>query len=234
VLGPSIKGLRHAAKQGRLASGARFRIRRLDHQSLFTIVLTCTVIPAIWTASNWAFGAKLMPMTAACAALFFSCLVLIEQVVARDASRSGREFVPNVVPAVSAAPSASANALALTRMGSSAVDPAQAHFAPSAGEPEIESALPVATVRARGFRFFLAIGGALALAWLVGLLPALLVMMLLQARFEFGERLRIAIVLSVAMSVALWLVFDRIFSTPWPPSLLGDLVPQLRAMGGLV
>ncbi|MFL9965280.1 tripartite tricarboxylate transporter permease [Paraburkholderia sediminicola] len=246
VLGPSIKGLRHAAKQGRLASGARFRIRRLDHQSLFTIVLICTVIAAIWTASDWAFGAKLMPMTAACAALFFSCLVLIEQVVARDVSRGGREFVPNVVPAaavgamgveahaVPTAPSASANAPALTRMGSSAADPAQARFASSAGEPEIESALPVATVRARGFRFFLAIGGALALASLVGLLPALLVMMLLLARFEFGERWRIAIVLSVSMTVALWLVFDLIFSTPWPPSLLGDLVPQLRAMGGLV
>jgi hypothetical protein len=32
----------------------------------------------------------------------------------------------------------------------------------------------------------------------------------------------------------LWVVFGRIFSTPWPPSVLGNLVPQLRALGGIV
>src|SRR5262249_51126702 len=87
VLGPSVRGLRHAVRQGRVAQRVQFRIRRLDHQSLFTMVLICVVVAGIWSASDWGFGAKLMPMTAACAALFFSCLVLIEQVITREARR---------------------------------------------------------------------------------------------------------------------------------------------------
>jgi len=31
VLGPTLEGLRRAARQGRLASGLHFRIKRLDH-----------------------------------------------------------------------------------------------------------------------------------------------------------------------------------------------------------
>jgi hypothetical protein len=58
--------------------------------------------------------------------------------------------------------------------------------------------------------------------------------MLLVARFEFGERWRTSALLSIAMTVALWLVFGRIFSTPWPQSLIGDWLPALRQLGGLV
>lgn len=244
VLGPSIKGLRHAAKQGRLTSGMQFRIKRVDRQSLFTIMLICAVVAGIWSASDWAFGAKLMPMTSACAALFFTCLVLIEQVIARDVPKVERQFMPNVASAAASAqgpavpvPASSmpAPSVALNRSASA---PAAADHRIDVPESEHDPfdgpQLPISTIRARGMRFFLTIGGALLLAYLIGLLPALLLMMLLLAHFEFGERWRNALVLSVAMTVALWLVFDLIFSTPWPQSLLGNAVPQLRALGGLI
>jgi putative tricarboxylic transport membrane protein len=248
VLGPSIKALRHAAKQGRLASGMQFTIKRLDRQSLFTIVLICAVVAGIWSASDWAFGAKLMPMTAASAALVFSCVVLIQQVLARDVPRYAPEFLPTVASAAASAsavglpagaasdkPAASASRpVALQRAAIAASAPGEVRLEPATDDSHAASMLPVATARARGLRFFVTIGSALALAWLIGLLPSLLLMMLLLARFEFGERWRTSIVLSVAMTVALWLVFDRIFATPWPPSLLGDCVPALRALGGLV
>ncbi|MFL9900689.1 tripartite tricarboxylate transporter permease [Paraburkholderia fungorum] len=245
VLGPTFKGLRRAVKQGRLGSGLHFRIKRLDHHSLFTIGLIVVVVAAIWTASDWAFGAKLMPMTAACAALFFSCLVLINQVSAHDAPTC--EFMPTTaVPATAAAMQAHVQPLprrpaveprhdlALNRMTAATSvavpGPLETLDDDRFGAPT----LPMSTVRARGFRFFLAIGGALGLAYLIGLLPALFLMMLLLAHFEFGERWRNALLLSVAMTVALWLVFDLIFATPWPPSLLGDFVPALRGLGGLI
>ncbi|MFM0265436.1 tripartite tricarboxylate transporter permease [Paraburkholderia sediminicola] len=244
VLGPTLKGLRRAAMQGRLASGLHFRIKRLDHHSLFTIALIVAVVAAIWTASDWAFGAKLMPMTAACAALFFSCLVLVGQVGARDVPT--REFMPTAVPATASAMQAHARPLplqsaaaprrdlALNRTvaatSAAARGPSEAFDDDPFGGP----VLPMSTVRARGFRFFLVIGGALGLAYLIGLLPALFLMMLLLARFEFGERWRTALLLSIAMTVALWLVFDLIFATPWPPSVLGDFMPALRSLGGLI
>lgn len=251
VLGPTLKGLRRALKQGPLASGVHFRIKRLDHHSLFTIALIVAVSVAIWTASDWAFGAKLMPMTAASAAMFFSCIVLIGQVGARD--QPPRELRPAVMPATMSAAQARVQLaqslpcqptagprqdLALNRTGAllSTASPTSGPSLSQAFEGDLPGAppLPISTVRARGLRFFLAISGALGIAYLIGLLPALLLMMLVLARFEFGERWRNAWLLSVAMTVALWLVFDLIFATPWPPSLLGDLVPALRSLSGLV
>jgi hypothetical protein len=59
--------------------------------------------------------------------------------------------------------------------------------------------------------------------------------MLLLARFEFAERWRTSVLLSVLMTVALWFIFDRIFSITWSPSILGNVVPSLRdATGGLL
>jgi hypothetical protein len=120
---------------------------------------------------------------------------------------------------------ANANAAASVSIG--------AHGDPSLHDG-LASALDARTLYTRGVRFFASIAGALAAAAVVGLLPALLIFMLLVARFEFGERWRTSVVLSVAMTVALWLVFGRIFSTPWPQSLIGDWLPALRQLGGLV
>ena len=35
-------------------------------------------------------------------------------------------------------------------------------------------------------------------------------------------------------TIAIYLVFDRIFALPWPQSLIGDLWPGLRDVTGLV
>lgn len=94
--------------------------------------------------------------------------------------------------------------------------------------------LPAPILRARALRFFLWLAGVLAVAALIGLLPALFVLMLLLARLEFGESWKTSAVLSVGMTFALWFVFGRIFSTPWPSSVAGDFVPYLREASGLL
>jgi TctA family transporter len=94
--------------------------------------------------------------------------------------------------------------------------------------------LPAAILRQRALRFFLWLAGVLVVAALIGLLPALFVLMLLLARLEFGESWKTSAVLSVGMTFALWFVFGRIFSTPWPSSVAGDFVPYLREASGLL
>jgi putative tricarboxylic transport membrane protein len=88
--------------------------------------------------------------------------------------------------------------------------------------------------RIRALRFFLWLAGVLGVAALIGLLPALFVLMLLLARLEFHESWRTSAVLSAGMTFALWFVFGRIFSTPWPLSVLGDFVPYLREVSRLL
>ncbi|SAK45145.1 Tripartite tricarboxylate transporter TctA family protein [Caballeronia pedi] len=256
VLGPTIKGLRKTLRVRSQSSsrGAvpsfRLRLRGFDWQIVFTLVLTALVIVSMTFAADWAFAARLMPMTCACAALVFCCIVLIEQLFTREAATSDAKASSSFDA------SAPMGELALAGAGAHFSEPratvdaqantiakANANAAASAsigthGDPSLHdslaSTLDTRTLYTRGVRFFASIAGALAVAAVIGLLPALLIFMLLVARFEFGERWRTSVVLSVAMTVALWLVFGRIFSTPWPQSLIGDWLPALRQLGGLV
>jgi TctA family transporter len=88
--------------------------------------------------------------------------------------------------------------------------------------------LPANLLLARAARFFLVVAGALGLATLIGLLPAMFVLILVLARFEFKESWRTALLMAALMSVAIWFVFGWIFETPWPLSVLGDYLPHLR------
>ena len=86
----------------------------------------------------------------------------------------------------------------------------------------------------RATRFFVSLAVALGVMALIGLLPGLFLAMLLFAVLEFRERPRVGFGLAAGMTIALWLVFDRIFSMPWPQAMIGDLWPWLRSATGLV
>lgn len=205
ILGPAVrKGLK-MRKAGRQSGGVRpalrIGVRRFDHHTLFALVMFLFPVIAIWSARDWVYGAKLMPMTAASAALLFCVLILLMQV-----------FTVRYEGAPDAAPRAQ-------------------------GESDYEqysSELPAEVVRVRALRIFCWLVGGLAATFCIGLLPALLALMYLLARYEFGEHWKKSLILSVAMTIALWLIFDRIFSMTWPQSLLGDWVPALRAWGSLI
>ncbi|HEY8441065.1 MAG TPA: tripartite tricarboxylate transporter permease, partial [Xanthobacteraceae bacterium] len=67
----------------------------------------------------------------------------------------------------------------------------------------------------------------LAIAYGIGLLSGLFVLIVLHSRFEFGERWRTALISAVAVIGLSWIVFDRIFALVWPESILGDMVSTL-------
>lgn len=215
VIGPLVRRWIRNVKNSGTASAARqpkgrWVVRPLDHQTLFAFLMVLVPAAAIWSARDWNFGAKLMPMTAATAALLFCTLIFLRQIV---------------TTASDPATDVSAEATGGLAGGAGHMHEL-AHHAKT---------IPASVVRNRGLRFFGWIAGALAVAFCIGLLPALLIFMLLLARFEFGECRRTSVLLSVSMTVALWVIFDRIFAITWSPSLLGNMVPALRAAtGGLL
>ena len=119
-------------------------------------------------------------------------------------------------------------------------DPAAAPLGP-AEAPNMPGAMPIegpnvfsAALELRSIRFFFWLVGFLLLGAGIGLLPALCLLSFLLMRIEFAERWMMASVCAVVATVAIYLVFDRIFALPWPPALIGDLLPGLRDMTGLV
>ena len=104
-----------------------------------------------------------------------------------------------------------------------------------AGPLDLQAAgLSGRSVSWRAMRFFLSLGATLLVMALIGLLPGLFLAMLLFARFEFRERSGSALGLAAGMTFALWLVFDRVFATPWPQAVIGDVWPWLRSVSGLI
>ena len=93
---------------------------------------------------------------------------------------------------------------------------------------------PARVLRFRAVRIFLWLVALLVAMTAVGVLPALFLGMLLLAWLEFRERWITATTLACVMTLAFWLVFDRVFATPWPDALAGDLWPWLRSTTGLV
>lgn len=102
------------------------------------------------------------------------------------------------------------------------------------GAPEQTTSLPggVAVRRAAEFLFWLI--GLVALAALIGFIPAIGVFTFLYMGFGFREKLPRSAVFGVAMAVFCWALFDRGLSVPWPQAVLGDLIPALRDSTGLM
>jgi putative tricarboxylic transport membrane protein len=84
-------------------------------------------------------------------------------------------------------------------------------------------------VRRRATIFFVWTAGFIALVAGIGFIPAIAVFVCAYMRFGFGENWRTALGFSVATTCLCYLVFHWALAVAWPPSLLGELFPQLRA-----
>ncbi len=80
----------------------------------------------------------------------------------------------------------------------------------------------------RAWRHFAWMAAFLLVSAGIGLLPGIALLIFAQSRFEFGQSWTFSLLAALVVTMALWLVFDRIFSLSWPPSWLGDAYPDLR------
>jgi TctA family transporter len=70
--------------------------------------------------------------------------------------------------------------------------------------------------------------GVFAGTLLIGLLPTLFLYMPLFMRVEGKLRWSRALLISVPLTIAMFILFGRLLNVPWPHSLLGDMFPMLR------
>lgn len=105
-------------------------------------------------------------------------------------------------------------------------------MAHGAGSGHMDTAISLEGPHAalRAWRHFGWIVAFLIVSGTIGLLPGIALLILAQSRLEFGQSWLFSVLATVIVTAALWLVFDRIFSVSWPPSLLGDVYPDLRSM----
>lgn len=83
--------------------------------------------------------------------------------------------------------------------------------------------------KGRGVRFFLSCIGFAALLHLVGILPALFLLMLYLLVVEGKQRWLTSLGVSGAVIVGSYVLFHLLVHLPWPNALIGDLFPALRS-----
>src|SRR5262249_51520391 len=91
-----------------------------------------------------------------------------------------------------------------------------------------------AELSSRATLFFLWMAALIGLIALIGFIPAIGVFIFAYMCFGFGETWIDAAGYAVATTLVCWGVFDRALHVAWPHSLLGNLVPALRAGIGLI
>lgn len=88
--------------------------------------------------------------------------------------------------------------------------------------------LPRATVLGRAVRFFGYLIGSMALIPVIGFVPTIAAFVVLFMRIEGRERWTIVAPYALILSAFVIIVFDKFMSIPWPPSILGQMLPMLR------
>ena len=92
------------------------------------------------------------------------------------------------------------------------------------------SHLPAKTLLIGGAHFFGWMVGFLISMALIGLIPTVPVFIILFMRLEAREPWRIVLPMAAIMCVFIYFLFDQLLAIPWPPSVLGDYVPQLKGV----
>jgi len=88
--------------------------------------------------------------------------------------------------------------------------------------------------RWRAMIFFVWMAAFVALVFLVGFIPAIALFVFAYMRFGFGEPWLAALGFAAATTLVCYVVFQWALAVAWPPSLLGDLFPALRAATRLI
>jgi putative tricarboxylic transport membrane protein len=89
-------------------------------------------------------------------------------------------------------------------------------------------------LRRRATLFFVWMALFIAAVWLIGFIPAIAVFVFAYMAFGFGEPRLPSLGYAAATTLLCWVVFHWALGVAWPQSLLGDLLPDLRASTGLI
>jgi hypothetical protein len=74
--------------------------------------------------------------------------------------------------------------------------------------------------------------GLLVGVLLIGLMPAIGLYMFLYMSTAGRTPWLVALIITISLWIGFYVLFDRLLHVPWPPSLLGDMFPDLREWAG--
>jgi hypothetical protein len=195
---PLVQDVRHHGGLRRMLG--EFGSPTFRMPDLFTVFMICLLGTMVIEASQWSFGAKIVPMIVGALALGFATVSLVNQVFRRPAPAEGAEGDGEG-----------------QLSGRIHMDLAS----DTAG-------IPVPIILQRGAIFFGWLLAFMASMATIGLIPTVPLFVVTFMRVENREPWKLVIPQAVGMTVFIYLLFDQLLTIPWPQTLLGYLFPALE------
>jgi putative tricarboxylic transport membrane protein len=90
--------------------------------------------------------------------------------------------------------------------------------------------LPVREIVVRAALFFGYLIGFMGVMAVIGLIPTVGLFVIFFMRHEARERWSLVIPYAAVLVVFIWFAFDYFMAVPWPPTLIGQWFPALKAI----
>ena len=91
-----------------------------------------------------------------------------------------------------------------------------------------------ATIRSQAAVYFVWLAGLMALVAVVGFIPAIAIFIFAYMHLGFKESPTSSAIYAVVTALLCWGLFHKLLAVAWPQSLLGDVLPALRATLGFI
>jgi hypothetical protein len=205
LMRPFLQDVRRQGGIAGMLSG--FGAPRFRPTDLFTVFIVVLLGAMVINASAWSFGAKVVPLTVGSLALIFVTISLFNQVFRKPETA------------------------AVAGIGSDAKAQVQEriHMDLDSGTQH----LPVRVVAQRGLIFFgwlIAFMGSMAI---IGLIPTVPLFVIAYMRSEAHEPWKLVLPQAIGLTLFIYIVFDQLLTIPWPPTLLGSLIPAMKFIPSL-
>jgi TctA family transporter len=201
LLRPLIQDIR---RQGGLGMLANFGAPRFHPMQIFTMFFIALFGALIIMAVPWHFSAKLVPIIVGTIALTVTALSLFNDMCRRATAPASRGLAGDAQKEISET----------------------IHMDLTSDTEH----LPLRTIVERALRFFGYLIGFMALMALIGLIPTVFIFVVLFMRLEGPESWKLTLTYAITLTLSIAVVFDYLMSIPWPPTLLGWLVPALKVI----
>src|SRR5262245_19991637 len=171
---------------------------------LFTMFMIALIGAAVVAALRWDFSAKIVPLVVGTLALCAAALSLFNEMCRKPAAAAAEGLAQHAQHEVG--------------------EKIHMDLTSDTGH------LPVREIVMRGALFFGYLIGFMAVMAVIGLIPTVGVFVVFFMRYEARERWQLVIPYAVVLVVFIWFAFDYFMAVPWPPTLIGQWFPALKAI----
>jgi TctA family transporter len=202
LIRPLLQDIRSQGGLRRMLSG--FQRPTFHPSQIFTMFMIALIGAAVVTSLQWDFSAKIVPLVVGTVALCAAVLSLFNEMCRKPAAAAAEGLAEHAQHEVG-------EKIHMDLVSDTA------H-------------LPVREIVMRAALFFGYLIGFMAVMATIGLIPTVGMFVLFFMRYEAKERWSLVVPYAVVLVLFIWLAFDYFMAVPWPPTLVGQWFPALKAI----